>query len=308
MHSAVESLHQLAAALGFASLGLLWLAVIWGLFLRNGWALTRIRHSTMYTTHMLVALFGLCLGVVHAAVQLFIPATKLEVIQVLVPFRYPYDPIGIGVGVLGLEIMIASALSVTIQRRLGFSRWRGLHALTYVAFMLVVAHILISGTDVESPLVWGGVLAAWLFTVVLWFTTTPWVRGLHKGAAERATVRQRGQEITVNVNAQKCVRFGFCEHEAPDVFTLRSDGRLAYRVSVSSEEATSVIRAAEVCPARAIMLSRIAMTVMTPQASDAPEPPYPVGVPAGPGPGPGPEINGNVTRLNRNAQRRGGMR
>jgi hypothetical protein len=69
-----------------------------------------------------------------------------------------------------------------------------------------------------------------------------------------------------------------------------------------------VIRAAEVCPARAIMLSRIAMTVMTPQASDAPEPQYPVGVPAGPGPGPGPEINGNVTRLNRNAQRRGGMR
>jgi sulfoxide reductase heme-binding subunit YedZ len=258
----------------------------------------------MYSIHMLVALFGLCLGVVHAGTQLALPGTYLQVIHEFVPFTYPYDPIGIGVGVLGLEVMVASALSVMIQRRLGYSRWRGMHALTYVAFMLVVAHVLISGTDVESPLVWGGVLAGWLFTVVLWFATTPWVRGLHQGAAERATVRQRGQEITVNVNAQKCVRFGFCEHEAPDVFSLRSDGRLAYRVSVSADEATSVIRAAEVCPARAIMLSRIAMTVMTPQSSDPPEPQWPVGVPAGAGP----EINGNVTGLRRNMQRRGGVR
>lgn len=296
MNSAEENIHIIAATNGFTSYFLLWLTVMWGLVLRNGWALTRVRHSTLQAIHTTVALLGLTLGTVHAVAQLAVPAGRVRLIDVWVPFTNLYDPIGIGVGVIGLEIMIAAALSIAIQRVLGYSRWRALHSLTYVAFTLVAAHILISGTDMEEPLRWGLVLAAWVAVVAVWLITTPWMVRLRRRRGDEAAGRQRAlHDITVNVNSQRCVQFGFCEHEAPDVFQLRSDGRLAYRATVTTEEASAVIRAAEVCPARAILLNRVPTSVMTARPEEPldhpPEPPEP---PRGgfPGEGPYPEAGG----------------
>ena len=66
----------------------------------------------------------------------------------------------------------------------------------------------------------------------------------------------------VNVDPSRCVRFGFCEHEAPEVFQLRGDGRLTYRPAVPDGQVEQVLRAARVCPARAIMLGRAATTMV----------------------------------------------
>jgi sulfoxide reductase heme-binding subunit YedZ len=258
-----QSVHLVAATVGFSSFALLWLAVIWGLVLRNGWVMTRMRHSTVYAVHHTLALLGLTLGVVHALGQLAVPAGTVRLVDQVVPFLNPVDPIGIGVGVIALEIFLAAAISSVLQRRLGQRRWRALHALTYAAFMLLVAHVLVSGSDTAPPFVWGAVLFAFLATLALWFTTTGWVEGMHRALRERAAGRQRGQEIVVDVDARKCARFGFCEHEAPDVFQLRSDGRLAYRSVVPADQVDEVIRAVEVCPARAILLNRLPTTVMT---------------------------------------------
>lgn len=264
-----QQVHVVAAVVGFTSYVLLWLAVVWGIVLRKGWAQSRTRHSSVYRVHMTTALFGLTLGVVHAAVQLAAPSGPVRLVDQFIPFLNPVDPLGIGVGVLGLELMLAAAVSVAIQRKLGHSRWRALHGLTYVAFMLLVAHILISGTDTAPPYVWGSVVATWLFVVLLWFTTT---RGAARIQRRRATLtgRPRVQEVAVNVDPGRCVRFGFCEQEAPETFSLRSDGRLSYRAAVPPEQLNAAIRAVEVCPARAIMLSRMPTTVRTPRTSAAP--------------------------------------
>ena len=58
--------------------------------------------------------------------------------------------------------------------------------------------------------------------------------------------------MTVEVNPNKCARFGFCEHEAPDIFYLESDGRFGYEAVVPIEKMEQVITAMDVCPRRAI--------------------------------------------------------
>lgn len=264
MLSATVGVHIVAATVGFLSFFLIWLAVVWGLILRNGWALTRIRHSTIYGAHQTTALLGLTLGLVHALAQLAVPGGSVTWLHTVVPFLNAADPVGIGVGVISLELFVAASISILIQRRLGYTRWRALHTFTYTAFMLLVAHILISGTDVVSVWVWGSVLGAWLVTVALWLTTTTWMRGLRKTVVERSAGRERGQEINVNVDAQRCARFGFCEQEAPDVFQLRGDGRLIYRPAVPTDAIDGVIRAVEVCPARAIAITSPPTSVLTP--------------------------------------------
>lgn len=282
MRSAEQSLHNVAASVGFISYFLMWLAVMWGMFLRNGWALTWVRHSTLLATHTTVALFALTLGAVHASVQLAKPGNLFRLVDVLIPGMYWRDPIGVGVGIIGLEVMIAVAASIVFQRWLGYSRWRVLHTMTYVAFTLIVAHILISGSDsFRTPLA-TAVLVSYGLTVATWFITTPIMLAMRERVSGNTSVKQRTQEITVNVDAPRCARFGFCEHEAPEVFRLRSDGRLAYRASVPADEATPVIRAAEVCPARAITLSRVPTTVLTPGPSEPPDHPVSPAMAAGP--------------------------
>ena len=69
MPTAQESVHLVAATVGFISFFLCWLSIVWGLILRNAWASTRLRHSTVYGIHHTVALLALCLAVVHALDQ-----------------------------------------------------------------------------------------------------------------------------------------------------------------------------------------------------------------------------------------------
>jgi ferredoxin/DMSO/TMAO reductase YedYZ heme-binding membrane subunit len=257
VRTAAESVHLVAATVGFVSFFLLWFAVVWGIVLRNGWAQTRVKHATVYTVHMLLALLGLCLGIVHALAQLANPTGLVTWVHLLVPFIHPYDPIGIGIGAISLEVLTAITLSVLIQRWLGYTRWRSVHVFAYMAFMLVVVHVLVSGTDIGPAYVWGSVLGAWLATVVLWLASTVWFTTTRRRLAGRvSSEQQQGRVLSVNVDSVRCGRYGFCEHQAPGVFRLRSDGRLSYRASVAVDEAGAVVRAAEVCPTRAIGLTQ----------------------------------------------------
>lgn len=252
----MESAHVIAATVGFTSFGLLWLAVLGGVALRNGWGLTRLRQPTAYALHQGIALVGLTLGLVHGLAQLAVPGGTITVVEVLVPFVDGHDPIGTGAGVLGLELVLAGAISIVVQRRLGFSRWRAVHMATYAGFMLISAHVLVSGSDIASMWVWGPVYAAWLATVALWFTT--WPRRSRRDADRDAAARagQPPGGLLVDVDPVRCARFGFCEQEAPTVFTLRGDGRLDYTAAPPASSLDDVVRAVEVCPARAISVRR----------------------------------------------------
>lgn len=270
MRSAAESVHLVAATVGFTSFFLIWLATVWGLVLRNGWAATRMRHATTYGIHQTVALIGLTLAAVHALSHLAIPGGPVRLVDQLVPFLNAGDRVGLGLGVVALELMTAAAVSILVQRRLGYRRWRALHALTNLAFTLLVGHVLISGSDVGTDWVSGAVLGGWLVTAVLWGSTTGWARRLRVVVQDRLAGRGREPEITVDVDVRRCVRFGFCEHEAPEVFALRTDGRLSYRSSVPVEQAAAVERAVAVCPARAIAAGRPPGTGPTPAGAPAP--------------------------------------
>lgn len=265
MPTADQQVHLVTAAVGFTSYGLLWLTAVWGIVLRGG----RTRRPLVYGVHMVAGLTALILGAVHGAAQLAAPSGPVRVVDLFVPFLNPADRLGIGAGVLGLELAVAATLAVLAQRRLGAGRWQAVHTLTYAAFTLVVAHILISGPDTATTAVWGAVMASWLFTLLLRLSTMPLAARLRfrrgdPDVAYRRPVRAGrpaggdGGDAAIAVDAGRCVRFGFCEREAPDMFRLRDDGRLAFRAAVPPGQVQAALRAAEACPARAIALSRAA--------------------------------------------------
>jgi ferredoxin/DMSO/TMAO reductase YedYZ heme-binding membrane subunit len=307
-----EVLHIVAAVVGFSSYFLLWAAVLWGLMLRNGWAGTRMRHSTIYSIHMTVALFGISLGLVHAGAQLAVPNGHVTLIDEFVPFTNEVDPIGVGIATIATELFVAAWLAVGVQKKLGYSRFRAVHSLVYIAFMLVAGHALISGSDMEHPLAWGSVLGSVLLVIGLWLSTTGWVSRAKRARADQMAARQQSVEsVTVNVDPVRCARFGFCEQEAPDVFQIRGDGRLSYKAAVTVDELNPVVRAVEVCPARAIMLGKMPSSMLVQsrgqQQQEEPAPPqlqdnYPTS------PGLGPVGNGRVASLADRRRRSSGGR
>lgn len=258
---ASTGVHLVAASAGTVSFLLIWLTTVTGIALRNGWLGVRIRHSSLHGLHMIGASTGLILGLLHGVAQLAAPVAKVAPVDLVLPFGNRYDPVGIGVGVLGLEIMLAAALSVPLQRRLGFTRWRLLHNLNHVAFMLLVAHVLISGSDVGRSPVWLAVLGLWLLAVLAWAAGATGGRWAATGAG--GPLADARPAVRVDVDAATCRRFGFCEHEAPDVFRLRDDGRLAYRTHVSQDRSDAVLRAATACPVRAVLVRPVQGSQLT---------------------------------------------
>jgi len=258
-----RDVHLIAATLGFSGLAILWLSVVFGVFLRGGWTFTRIRYTTLHKTHHILTLLGLSLSVEHALVQLVAPGrNNVQVIDLWLPFANPHDPTGIGDGVLALEAMLVLVVSVLIQRRLGYHRWKVLHLLAYVAFALLLGHVVISGSDMSrlgstAVLIGGGV------TLFLRLATAPVVAHVPQVVSRWVSTWLRARQVTVNVDMGRCARLGFCEHAAPDLFRLRTDGRLSYKSEVSGAQLEAAVQAARTCPTRAIMLSRLPTTVVS---------------------------------------------
>ena len=134
---------------------------------------------------------------------------------------------------------------------------------------MVAAHILISGTEVSAAPVRAAIAGSWAVVLLAGISTVAPIARMPRAVLDRLSPR-RAEEVTVAVDPGQCGSFGFCEQEAPGIFTLRSDQRLAYRSVVASDQAEAAMRAAVVCPARAIKLGRLPATVVVAPAEPEP--------------------------------------
>jgi ferredoxin/DMSO/TMAO reductase YedYZ heme-binding membrane subunit len=252
MGNASDGLHVVQAAEGFGSLALLWLAVVGGAVIGHFAAHSRLRSPAAVAVHHTLALAGLCLGAAHGFAQLVVPDRPLEFVDVVIPFIDRDDPIGIGVAVLASELIVAVAVSVVVRPRLGVTAWRAVHGLSHAAFTLLVAHVLISGSDVTPPAVWAMVLGAWLVAIVAWGSSLM-PEGARRWLGGRAgSLPPASSDVTVRVDIGSCVLFGMCEHAAPDLFRIVDEGELRYRTRVPRRRVQALVRAIEACPVRAI--------------------------------------------------------
>ncbi|TQS45415.1 4Fe-4S domain-containing protein [Cryptosporangium phraense] len=283
--AATAAVHVVAATVGFASTIALWISILLGTALGRSWSLPWIKHTSLKNLHMSMAIGGLALGIVHGLAQLAAPGTYVRWVDEIIPFINPTKPIGVGLGTLCLEMFIAIAFSVPVQRRLGHARWRMLHSTAYAAYTVTAGHLVFTGSEVNGWVTWA-VVASWAIATGFWLLVSPHNRAgkaLEDVAVGMAA--KRATTTTVNVNPHVCARFGFCEHEAPDVFKLQSTGRLAYRTTVEPHEVDKVYSAIKICPARAISMTGpgVPFDLTIPPGAEGTGKPANIGPTAGPG-------------------------
>ena len=102
-------------------------------------------------------------------------------VGIAVPFAMEYRPLFTGLGIVGGYIAAILGLTFYVRRRIGTRRWRNLHRLTPVVYVLGVAHTLGAGTDAGTA--WMGALLIATGTPILYLGILRALPPVRSGAA-----------------------------------------------------------------------------------------------------------------------------
>lgn len=169
----VAALHKTAATAGFLAYGLMVGTLAWGMLTTTGLARRSIRRQTLYGGHMTMSIMTLSFMLVHILANVFNPRGTLSASSALIPLAGA-QPLGVCLGVVSAELLVAVAVSIWFQRMVSYRRWHSFHRLAYPAFALALLHTFISGSDVRNGLIATGLVASLLALVALFvFRTVP---------------------------------------------------------------------------------------------------------------------------------------
>jgi sulfoxide reductase heme-binding subunit YedZ len=137
-------------AAGTAALVLSSASVGAGLLVRGRGPSRKVLGGDARVLHEALALATLSAIAVHGAALLgdrFLHPTLLDI---SIPFTGGYRPLWTGIGIVGGWGLAALGLSYYARRWIGQSRWRTLHRLTGLFWLLGVAHSIGAGTDARQ--------------------------------------------------------------------------------------------------------------------------------------------------------------
>ncbi len=144
-----QGVRHVATLAGYLSYGLMAVAVCFGILTTTGWARRSVTRQSLLSGHMVLAVMALTFGTLHGVAYALQTGQRFSYLMVVVPFAQGGE-IEVALGIVGLELGIAVAVSIWVQRRLGYHRWHLIHYLAYVAFALALAHTIATSPEVRS--------------------------------------------------------------------------------------------------------------------------------------------------------------
>jgi sulfoxide reductase heme-binding subunit YedZ len=132
--------------------------------------------------HKRVSLLAMVFVAIHVLTSLLDTYVTVGWAAIIVPFASPYRPLWTGLGTVGVDLLVAVAVSSALRQRICARTWRGIHWLAYGSWPVAMAHSLGMGTD-ASRLWMDGVAAACALAVL---GSLAWRVSDHKENKERA--------------------------------------------------------------------------------------------------------------------------
>ncbi|MCP4359444.1 MAG: hypothetical protein GY796_15645 [Chloroflexi bacterium] len=142
-----QAVWYLTRASGTVGYLLMAASIIWGLLLSTKLIKQAIPASISLAMHNYLSWSSIALTAFHAFLLLFDKYYTFNLFHLLVPFIGPYNPVGVGLGIIAFYIMLLTAGSFYFRKQIGQKRWRKLHYLTFAAFILATLHGWTAGTD-----------------------------------------------------------------------------------------------------------------------------------------------------------------
>lgn len=136
-------------AAGLIAFALLYLSVILGLLQSTGY----FRMTGVVDLHTFVSVWAIYATVFHIVVLLFDRHTPYTMTEILVPFASRISPVLNGIGGLAFYIGLGVTVTTYFRVRIGAKLWRTIHLTSLIAFVFVLLHAILLGTDADLPAV-----------------------------------------------------------------------------------------------------------------------------------------------------------
>ena len=105
----------------------------------------------------------------HVVALLLDATARISLVSVFVPFQMTYGQLAIGLGTISLDLLIVVLVTTWLRRAMSNTQWQWLHRLSYVGFVTMFFHAILSGTDLTSPLIaamsWAAAIAIGYYTL-----------------------------------------------------------------------------------------------------------------------------------------------
>lgn len=73
--------------------------------------------------------------------------------EVLIPFATNYKPLPMALGIFSLYFLIMTIITSKARKKIGYQRWRRLHALNPIMYAMVTIHGLLIGSDFQGRVI-----------------------------------------------------------------------------------------------------------------------------------------------------------
>ena len=137
-------------ATGIVALVLFTAVVALGALVANragGSSVGRFELNELHRSLSLVAMIFLVIHVVTTVMDTYAPTGWLSA---LVPFASHYERIGVAIGAVAIDLMLAVWVSSLLKARIRNQSWRFIHWFSWIAFASAIIHAYVSGADTKN--------------------------------------------------------------------------------------------------------------------------------------------------------------
>jgi methionine sulfoxide reductase heme-binding subunit len=164
-------LARVAGILGFI---FLWITVFLGLSIRNPIFKKMIEPIYSFDFHCFTAALSVFWALIHGTSLLFDPLTQFKFKDVAIPFFSKTTIVDVNylaLGIVAFYMMVVMTITSYLRKRLNHKLWRILHFLNPVAFVFVVVHGYMNGTDMKNFYVGSAFLLSSFLLVLVYLSS-----------------------------------------------------------------------------------------------------------------------------------------
>lgn len=139
-------------ATGTVSYLLLYLSVVIGLYSQVQ-KKRKQKVTISLFLHEALSNWALILVLGHVGFLLIDSYLSFQWIEILTPFNTDYKPLPMAMGTISLYFLLMTVITSKARKKIGYQKWRKLHALNPILYILVTLHGLFIGTDFQGVMV-----------------------------------------------------------------------------------------------------------------------------------------------------------
>ncbi len=142
----------MARSAGIVAYLLLWGSVASGIAISNKLLNGLVKPPVVFEIHKSLSILAMIVGMFHGIILLGDTYMNFGVLDLVLPFHSPYQPLWVGLGILGFYLSVILVASFYIKKRIGQRAWRLLHYSSFARWIMASLHGIAAGTDTQSVL------------------------------------------------------------------------------------------------------------------------------------------------------------